>query len=121
MTSLEVDEKIMNRVMELIDKFKETPDLFLTERDIVCYLYHLLFQDFNDLENTENSTKSIALHTELRFYGESGNLRLLSDLAIIDVSTLNTDRNIKLPSKGFGVDKVSALIEIKLRRKAKKN
>ncbi|MFA5888221.1 MAG: hypothetical protein WC852_05935 [Candidatus Nanoarchaeia archaeon] len=117
----EIDEKITNRITELITAFEQNPDIFLTERDIVCYLYHLLLQDFEDYEDTENGTKSIALHTEVRFYGESGNLRLLSDLAIMDVSTLNTDRNIKLPSKGYGVDKISALIEVKLRRKARKS
>jgi len=74
-------------------------------------------EDFYRVEETVDGSKSISVHTEVRWYGESGKLRWRSDIVIIDVSTLIVKKVFfKLPSKSFGFNKPKAIIEIKLRR-----
>jgi hypothetical protein len=111
-------EKVEFRIQELISEFNENPNRFLTEEDIRAYLYHLLLNDFNLLEQTEDGDFSIPLHTEVRWYGNSGDLKFRSDIVLFNTSTLRT-KNIegfKLPSKGYGFDNPYVIIEIKLRR-----
>jgi len=73
---------------------------------------------------TTGDTKSIPVHTEIRFYGRSGKLKYLSDIVVLDPSDLSTQvgGSVKIHSKGFSFDKYYAIIEIKLQRtKNKKN
>ena len=108
-------EKIEEKIEILIQEFSSNPHKFLTEEDLRSYLYHLLLGDFG---GSENGSKSIPLHTEIRWYGKSGKLRLRSDIVIIDVSTLKTENSssFKLPSKGYWFNVPKIIIEIKLRR-----
>ena len=119
MNSQEIKRITEQRINQLIDKFKKYPEKFLTEEDIRSYLYHLLIQDFNKLEKCEDGSKSIPIHCEIRWYGNSGKLRLISDIVILDVSTLRTKstKSFKLPSKGYKFNKPLIIIETKLRRK----
>jgi hypothetical protein len=51
----------------------------------------------------------------VRWYGE-GNLKIRSDIVLIDVSNLDVLRHARLPSKGFGFNIPKAIIELKFRR-----
>ena len=80
-------------------------------------------RDFGKLSETnEGESQSIALHSEVRWYGDDGSkglerLPYRSDIVIMDVSSLRTsDGVIRLPSKGFYFNRFSTIIEIKLRR-----
>lgn len=112
------EDKIERNIDLLIKEFKKFPEKFLTEEDVRSYLYSLLLNDFGNIQSCEDSTKSIPIHCEVRWYGK-GSLRFRSDIVIIDVSTMRTDYSnfAKPPSKGYGFNKPEAIIEIKLRRR----
>lgn len=104
----------------LVGSFNENPDIYLTEEDLRCHLFMLLQQTVNInnlIFNTVDQSKSIPLHTEIRWYGDSGKLKYRSDIVMLDPRTLNTTEKImKLPSKGYGFNSFWAIIELKLRR-----
>ncbi len=119
MENVNKQEIIQRAIQNLISEFRVTPNKFLTEEDLRCYLYGLLLGDYGRLKKTEDDGKSISLHSEVRWYGNTGKLRLRSDLVILDVSSLKTnekDMKLKLPSKGYSFNKFFAIIEIKMRR-----
>lgn len=118
----ETEEKIERNIGLLIKEFKRYPEKFLTEEDVRSYLYSLLLKDFGNIQSCKDSTMSIPLHCEVRWYGK-GSLRLRSDIVIIDVSTMRTEYSSfsKPPSKGYGFNKPDAIIEIKLRRRLKES
>lgn len=111
--------KITQTIADLINDFGVYPDKYLTESDVRCLLFKKLmeYQEFNQLQETEDGSYSIPVHTEVRWYGETGKLKWRSDIVILDVSTLRVKNGIfRLPSKGYGFYKPLAIIEIKLRR-----
>ncbi|NVM53146.1 MAG: hypothetical protein HWN66_05545 [Candidatus Helarchaeota archaeon] len=118
-----IEEKVERNIQILINEFKRFPEKFLTEEDIRSFLYSLLLRDFGDIRKCEDSTISIPMHCEVRWYGNSGKLKYRSDIVIIDTSTLRTDYRSfsKYPSKGYGFNKPKAIIEIKLRRQIKES
>jgi len=110
---------IKGKINNLLDGFKQYPDKYLTESDVRCALVRELMKisSLNKLQNTNDSSKSISIHTEVRWYGQSGKLKWRSDIVIIDVQTLKVkDGLFKLPSKGYAFNEPKAIIEIKLRR-----
>lgn len=127
-----VKRNVNSCIVELIRKFKQHPEIFLTEDDVRCYLYNLLQyystpeltankreSERHNLDNgvIEKNTYSIPIHCEVRWYGSSGNLRYRSDIVLVQVNNLITNEGeFKLPSKGYGFNKFYALIELKLRR-----
>jgi hypothetical protein len=114
-----MNEKITQTIEDLINDFESYPDKYLTESDVRCILFKKLIEskEFSQLQHTEDNSFSIPLHTEVRWYGESGRLRWRSDIVIVDVSSLRVKNIIfRLPTKGFGFNKPLAIIEIKLRR-----
>jgi hypothetical protein len=115
----EINVIIEEKINKLIEEFNEYPEKFLTEEDVRSYLYHILLENFNIIHDCQDETRSIPIHCEVRWYGNSGNLKLRSDIVIIDVSSLRTQEKggLKLPSKGYGFNQANAVIEIKLRRK----
>ncbi len=111
---------IKTAIVNLINDFKGYPDKYLTESDVRCVLVNELMKipEFNEIQNTEDNSKSIPVHTEIRWYGQSGRLKWRSDIVIIDVSTLKVTNDLfRLRSKGFSFNQPKAIIEIKLRRK----
>lgn len=113
------EKNVKFAIKNLIDDFKRYPDKYLTESDVRCVLVNELMKipEFNEIQNTEDNSKSISVHTEVRWYGQSGKLKWRSDIVIIDVSTLKVKSGLfKLPSKGFSFNQPKAIIEIKLRR-----
>jgi len=119
MKTQEIEKKISGVTRKLIDDFENYPDKYLTESDVRCFLFQRLMscKEFNQLQQTKDSSFSIPLHTEVRWYGKSGKLRWRSDIVVVDVSSLRVKNNIfRLPSKGYEFNKPLAIIEIKLRR-----
>lgn len=112
-------DQIESKIDELLKDFKQYPDKYLTESDVRCALVSELMKipDLNQLQDTEDRSKSIPIHTEVRWYGQSGKLKWRSDIVVLDVSTLKVRNSLfRLPSKGYGFNKPKAIIEIKLRR-----
>jgi len=85
-----VKGKINEAVRRLIEDFSRFPDKYLTENDVRCQLVYYLMQysEFSSMQDTGDGSKSISLHTEVRWHGESGKLKWRSDIVIIDVSSL---------------------------------
>jgi len=110
---------IKEKISDLLEDFKQYPDKYLTESDVRCALVSKLSEipDLNELQDTKDGSKSIPIHTEVRWYGQSGTLKWRSDIVIIDVSTLEVkNKPFKLPSKGYGFNIPKVIIEIKFRR-----
>lgn len=107
-----------NSVNKLIKKFSKYPNLFLTEADLRCYLVADLLKNsyFSIPQKTKDSSYSIPLHSEVRWYGESDTLKYRSDVVILDPTDLRVKEKLRLPSKGYGFNKFWAIIELKLRR-----
>lgn len=119
-----MSDQIFNQINFALNSLKESfinnPDIFLTEEDIRCHLFMLLYQKLNInklIFNTVDQSKSIPTHTEIRWYGNSRKLKYRSDIVILDPRTLRTtDKIMELPSKGYGFNNFWAIIELKLRR-----
>jgi hypothetical protein len=115
-----MEEKITQTIKDLINDFESCPDKYLTESDVRCLLFKKLVESSQGLaqpQKTEDNSYSIPLHTEVRWYGQSGKLKWRSDVVVVNVSSLRVKNNIfRLPSKGYGFNKPLAIIEIKLRR-----
>ncbi len=117
------DRKVVeNSINKLIRKFSKYPNLFLTEADVRCHLVADLLKNsyFSTLQKTWDNSYSIPLHSEVRWYGESGKLKYRSDVVILDPTDLKAKEKLKLPyrlsSKGYGFNKFWTIIELKLRR-----
>ena len=108
-------EDVEASIDEVFCLFRRAPNVILTEDDFRFHLCNSLLPCFGSEERTEDGDRSVSLHTEVRWYGE-GELRLRSDIVLIDVSTLNVLRHSRLPSKGFGFNIPKGIIELKLRR-----
>lgn len=93
----------------------EFPNIFLTEDDLRMHLCSKLLRHFSSLETTEDNDRSIAIHSEVRWYGD-GDLHLRSDIVLVEVSTLNVVKYDKMPSKGYWFNFPNGIIELKLRR-----
>jgi hypothetical protein len=92
---------VENCIQQIIDRFLCTPNVFLTEDDVRMHLCSLLLRHFDRNFRTQDGDCSVELHSEVRWYG-NGNLRLRSDIVIIDVGTLDVRRSTTIPSKGYG-------------------
>lgn len=110
---------------ELKTKFERYPDVFLTEQDVRSNLFaDLLRNGFCAIRPTEDDSRSIELHSEIRWYGrEEPKLTCRSDIVILDPASLITTASddLELPLKQFGFNKFSTIIELKLRRSNKES
>ena len=111
----EEKNNVVASIDEVIALFRESPNVFLTEDDLRFHLCCRLLRYFGSAEDTQDGDRSISLHSEVRWYG-GGNLKMRSDIVLIDVSNLAVLRHARLPSKGFGFNIPKAIIELKLRR-----
>ena len=114
---------VQNSVDKLIKNFRTYPHKYLTEDDVRMHLCCNLMEHFGRVERTNDGHKSIALHTEIRWYGEE-KYRDRSDIVIFNVNDLDVTKTKvksivlagKAPSKGYAANKPIAVIELKLRR-----
>jgi hypothetical protein len=114
MTEQEI-HNVDSSIARIISKFSRVPNIFLTEDDLRVQLCSNLLQYFGMEEVTRDGDSSISLHSEVRWYG-NGDLKLRSDIVLVDVSNLDVLRYAKMPSKGYGFNTPKAIIEIKFRR-----
>lgn len=99
--------------------FRRSPHRFLTEDDLRSTLFAelLKIKSLSNLVKTEDDALSIAIHSEVRWYGEFGGLRYRSDIVILDPTTLLVkNKKFRLPSKGYKFNNFWAIVEVKLRR-----
>lgn len=113
-----IEKKITQTITDLINNFEVYPGKYLTENDVRCILFKKLmeYQRFNQLQQTADGSYSIPVHTEVRWYGESGKLKWRSDIVVINVFSLRVKEMFRFPSKGYSFNKPLAIVEIKLRR-----
>ncbi|SMM99717.1 hypothetical protein SPONN_901 [uncultured Candidatus Thioglobus sp.] len=107
-------------IQSLINDFSKYPNKYLTEDDVRIHLCHLLMPDFGGIEQTKDSDCSISLHTEVRWHGDK-HLRYRSDIVLLDVVDMQVTKKKMLelknhPEKGYAVNKIKGVIEIKFRR-----
>ncbi|WP_031598987.1 hypothetical protein [Ferrovum myxofaciens] len=113
---------VNNCIRRLCDDFVSHPNKLLTEDDMRMHLCVILLEHFGTAQITADGGSSIALHSEVRWYG-NGRLKYRSDIVVIDVSTLSVRdmRHMQLPSKGYGFNVPKAIIELKFRRPTKES
>lgn len=118
------DEEFVDKcIQELNDDFDSSPNKFLTEEDVRFHLCLRLLEKYGKIEDTKDEDKSIALHTEVRWWGVQHSKKR-SDIVVLDVSELKVTqsevkRHLKLgriPSKGYSANKPLVVIELKFRR-----
>jgi hypothetical protein len=115
---------VLQSIEAVRQKFVESPDIFLTEEDVRSHLFaNLLREPFSVVKTTEDNGRSIELHSEIRWYGHGETkMKCRSDIVIIAPSTLTTTASgLELPSKQFGFNEFSTIIELKLRRSSKES
>ena len=117
-------ERLVDEAIESLSKdFLANPNKYLTEEDMRMHLCFRLMPNFGDIQETEDGDTSIALHSEVRWWGEDQRTDR-SDIVIFDVSSLNVTKNIVqqehelsiIPKKGYSASRPLAAIELKLRR-----
>lgn len=118
MKSNRIATKIENAINNTISEFINFPNCFLTEEDVRCYLFSLLYKinQFSRKYITSDGEGSIPVHCEIRWYGASKTLKYRSDIVVLDPTDLIVNESMQLPSKGYGFNKFWAIIEIKMRR-----
>jgi hypothetical protein len=112
-----IGQCISDCIDRLCADFVNCPNRLLTEDDMRLLLGNLLLEHFGNPQRTEDGDSSIALHSEVRWYG-NGRLKYRSDLVVVDVSTLRVLKagGLRLPSKGYVFNVPKAIIELKFRR-----
>ncbi len=114
MTPLEI-QYVDDAIASTVARFRQTPNVFLTEDDLRLHLSRDLLRHFGSEEQTNDGDTSISLHSEVRWYG-FGDLKIRSDIVLVDVASLDVRRSTRMPSKGFNFNIAKAIIELKLRR-----
>jgi len=107
--------KVQTCIDSVVARFRRSPNVYLTEDDVRIHLCRELLRHFDQELTTQDIDRSIELHTEVRWYGD-GSLKLRSDIVIIEVSTLEVRRHIRMPSKDYGFNIPKGIIELKFRR-----
>ena len=123
MNENQITSSVSAAIASLIDDFRKYPNKYLTEEDVRVHLCIRLMRDFGVIQETADGDHSIAMHTEVRWWGPKES-RELSDIIIFDVSSLSvTPGEIRsqekfrlIPRKGYSSNKPEAVIELKLRR-----
>ncbi|MEJ5361664.1 MAG: hypothetical protein WBK20_11950 [Spirochaetota bacterium] len=114
-----VQDEIEKAINRFINDFSDYPNKYLTESDMRCLLFSelLKMQEYCKIQETEDNSKSIPLHSEIRWYSKSKKLKFRSDIVILDVKDLIVKSGkIELPSKGYGFNIPKAIIELKFRK-----
>ena len=84
---------IDNAIDNLIEDFCMYPNKYLTEEDVRTHLCLNLMERFGVIQKTKDSDRSIALHTEVRWWGPNGSQER-SDIVIFDVSELSVTKEV---------------------------
>ena len=83
-----IDELVDRAIGRLSVDFIRNPNKYLTEDDMRMHLAFRLMPDFGEIEKTKDDDTSIALHSEVRWWGDD-HREDRSDIVIFDVSSLS--------------------------------
>ncbi len=109
-------------INEYVEEVRSNPTLILTEADIQMQLFQKLVKNsnFDGLHLTFDKQRTYKVHGEVSYFGENGHLNNRVDLAVLDVSQLDTYagkvRRGKELTKGYAFGGSSVGIELKLNR-----
>lgn len=122
-------ELIIEKLTELQKNYQLNKALILTEDDLKCQLFRLIYELFPTSESTFSSDiKGCAVHSEVKFFDEDGKLTLIPDLIVVNTENISiyhsTEYVIKKgkpqyknnPSKNFTIAGGAILIELKFCR-----
>jgi hypothetical protein len=116
-----IRDKVDRAIELLLHDFDRYPHKYLTEEDVRFHLCLLLHEDFGNLETTQDGGLSIALHSEIRWWGPNQS-KFRSDIVIFNVQNLCVNKDslrrqrTQIPGKGYSSDSPKVAIELKLRR-----
>lgn len=81
---------IIGKLQELEQNFQENKALILTENDLKCQLFRLIYDLFPTSQETFSpDIKGCAVHSEVKFFDEDGKLTLVPDLIVVDTSNIS--------------------------------
>jgi len=63
------EELIQEALNKLKTDFFSYPDKYLTEEDVRVHLCYYLLENFGEIKKTADGGQSIALHSEMRWWG----------------------------------------------------
>lgn len=101
---------IIDEINKLGEQFQLSQGLILTEDDLKCHVFRILYGLFNhELDSFDYGIKASPLHTELRFFDENDQLILIPDITILDPQHLSIKHSLKyrLNKKGIFYYKTS--------------
>jgi|TARA_B100001971_G_C18188204_1_gene536943 hypothetical protein len=109
-------DKIYKVILQLVIDLRRYPDIFMTEGDLHSHLFSKLLEipELHQRQRTENGSVSIPIHSEISFFGRNRRLENRVDIAIFDVTQLETQ--VRDSGKGFLFGDSQFGIEIKLNR-----
>jgi len=119
-----LNDRVEDCISRIIERFKENPELFLTESDLKCRLFMELNNDpvFSQEEVTgdgEKRTNYVHSETSYFVFGKLNKKRV--DLTVVKPSNYNFENEEVVYRKGFYFAEPSIAIELKLNKdKSKK-
>ncbi|WP_123947306.1 hypothetical protein [Chryseobacterium pennae] len=120
---------IIRKLQELEQIFQENKALILTENDLKCQLFRLIYDLFPISHETFSpDIKGCAVHSEVKFFDEDDKLTLVPDLIVVNTSNISIYHSTEYeiikhtpvynsnPSKNFTIAGGAILIELKFCR-----
>ena len=129
--NLEMLNIITEELRDLEREYREHKALLLTEDDLQNHLFNRIRNRFPDNVHTmDRGITGCAIHSEVKFYDQNGQLTLIPDLCIIPPGELSIYHSVmygttpkkgpkykRLPSKNFEFSGDALVIELKFCRK----
>jgi len=117
-------ERVEDCISRIIEKFRENPELFLTESDVKCRLFMELNNDpvFSQEEVTGDQEKRTSyVHSETSYFVFGKLNRNRVDITVVRPSNYNFEHKEVVSRKGFYFEEPSIGIELKLNKSKSKN
>lgn len=118
-----ISNRVLRELVNLAGWIKENPDVVLTEGDLQCHIFSRLLEieGLSVLQKSLDGKFSIALHSEISYFGENNRLGNRVDIAVIDVKDLDTyaDQGRRTGGrrrKDYAFDGSQIAIEVKVSR-----
>ncbi len=122
---LKIYDEIGNIMLEFELEIQMNKAIILNESDFKCQLFRQLYA-FNEIKETSDyGIFGNQIHTEIKFYDEKNQLKLIPDITIIETRNLSILKSIevkvvngevkysKLPSKQYQFSGNSTIFELK--------
>ncbi|WP_144038254.1 hypothetical protein [Soonwooa buanensis] len=122
-------EVIIEKLHQLQTNYQSNKALILTESDLKCQLFRLIYELF-PIDNSTFSEEitGCAVHSEVKFFDEDGKLTLVPDIIIVNTENISIYHSTEYvfkkgipqyrsnPSKNFTIAGGAILIELKFCR-----